>query len=260
MRTTFSFIHFSGFFGNFAFDFFGNLLCERFCLILISVVLFFFLLGILLTWRQVHQTRLIRSPPASSGNWLGYQPLNLNPNPNLWGFLAKSESLVIWMPKASHAALFTSAVGLSGFKKQVFFGQCICVGLVSLRWVFIILLLFLFCWPGDVKTFAKSALNWFAGRRSNWFYTRIASDLVGIEWIALERSALVSQRYIRCIRNGQKRWFGHWGRLAWAQTPPSVVYSVVWMVRWCQLVPLCLTDLQTRVEYYGPFKIQALLR
>jgi len=117
MRTTFSFIHFSGFFGNFAFVFWESSVCAflfnfDFCGFV------FFLLGILLTWRQVHQTRLIRSPPASSGNWLGYQPLNLNPNPNLWGFLAKSESLVIWMPKASHAALFTFAVGLSGFKKQ----------------------------------------------------------------------------------------------------------------------------------------------
>jgi len=59
------------------------------------------LCGQLLTLRQVHQTRLIRCPPASSGNWLSYQP------PSIWGFLAKSESLVIWMPKASHTLLFS---------------------------------------------------------------------------------------------------------------------------------------------------------
>lgn len=32
------------------------------------------------------------------------------------------------------------------------------------------------------------------------------SHRIGMDWIALVRSALVSQRYIRCIRNGQKRW------------------------------------------------------
>lgn len=65
------------------------------------------------------------------------------------------------------------------------FGQCICVGLVSLRCVF-----FSFFWPGDVKTFAKSALNWFAGRRSNWFYTRIASHRNGLNRSRAERTCI----------------------------------------------------------------------
>lgn len=49
---------------------------------------------------------------------------------------------------------------------------------------------FLFFWPGDVKTFAKSALNWFAGRRSNWFYTRIASHRNGLNRSRAERTCI----------------------------------------------------------------------